>query len=84
MRAGGKCNAEAVVNVGVDLDIDSQPPFLQSLHLHLLTILHFSTTVLSLRSLSQIFLLNLLKSSLYFIQAPLHSSQVLVSTLDFS
>ena len=48
MRAGGKCNAEAVVNVGVALDVDSQPPFLQSLHLHLLTILHFSTTVLSL------------------------------------
>ena len=44
MRAGRKCNTEAVVNVGVDLHL-SNPPLLQSSHLHPLTILHFSTVV---------------------------------------
>ena len=44
MGAGRKCNTEAVVNVQADLHL-SNPPLLQSLHLHPLTILHFSTVV---------------------------------------
>ena len=44
MRAGRKCSTEAVVNVRIDLHL-SNPPLLQSLHLHPLTILHFSTVV---------------------------------------
>ena len=44
MRAGRKCNTEAVVNIWIDLHL-SNPPLLQSLHLHPLIILHFSTVV---------------------------------------
>ena len=45
MGAGRKCNTEAVVNVWADLHL-SNPLLLQSLHLHPLTISHFSTVVL--------------------------------------
>ena len=44
MRAGRKCNTEAVVNVRTDLH-PSNPPLLQSLHLYPVIILHFSTVV---------------------------------------
>ena len=44
MGAGRKCNTEAVVNVEADLHL-SKPPLLQSLHLHPLPLLHFSTVV---------------------------------------
>ena len=44
MGAGRKYDTEAVVNVQADLHL-SNPPLLQSLHLHPLTILHFSTVV---------------------------------------
>lgn len=76
MRAEGKCHTEAVVNVGVDLDVDSQPPFLQSWRLHLLTICT-SAPQSSVCEAPPKFSLNLLKSSLYFMQGPLHPSQVM-------
>ena len=44
MRARRKCNKEAVVNLWINLHL-SNPPLLQSLHLHPLTSLHFSTVV---------------------------------------
>ena len=44
MRAGRKCSTEALVNEQIDMHL-SNPPLLQSLHLHPLIILHFSTVV---------------------------------------
>lgn len=68
---------------GVDLDVDSQPPFLQSLRLHLLTICT-SAPQSSVCEAPPKFSLNLLKSSLYFIPSPSTSFSGHVSALDFS